>query len=298
MSRNKIFAAVALIIGLILVVVVFTDFPPEDSSIAGTMADPEKKIAGAEPADRYSSEQITDADVELDDATFQILMQDDDFVAIVNSEDMGAMVELAEIMARLDRKLNDARAVSEAGEKIKDSRAAADVVAKGAKLEKAESGMDRSGAALDRVKAGDKVSAARDDLEKGFTGRQLLGRAVMGAAERVRAAERAGSRDAQKLSIAFADELTRAMPAMARADIESLAETLAKINSKNLDKVARLVSDDRLAERAYGGGARRAEGFNRAEQSAFWALTLEKAALRATDQREARREGGGARIEK
>ena len=119
MSRNKIFAAVALIIGLILVVVVFTDFPPEDSNIAGTMADPEKKIAGAEPADRYSSEQITDADVELDDATFQILMQDDDFVAIVNSGDLAATLELAVTMARLD-KVGQLEKEDQLGKAVKD----------------------------------------------------------------------------------------------------------------------------------------------------------------------------------
>ncbi|MCZ6756865.1 MAG: hypothetical protein O7C39_01150, partial [Bacteroidetes bacterium] len=86
MSRNKIFAAVALIIGLILVVVVFTDFPPEDSSIAGTMADPDKKIAGVEKAQRYRSEQITEADVALDNPEFQTIFQNDDFMEIVQDD--------------------------------------------------------------------------------------------------------------------------------------------------------------------------------------------------------------------
>ncbi len=86
MSRNKILAAVAIIVGLFLVIfVVVTDFPPEDSSVAGTMADPDKKVAGMEKADRSRSDQTSPDAVITDEATFQKLMQNEDFVAVVTS---------------------------------------------------------------------------------------------------------------------------------------------------------------------------------------------------------------------
>jgi hypothetical protein len=91
MTRNKAIAAAALFVGMLLVVfVVVSDYPAGDGSISGTMADPDKKVAGVEKADRSRTPQISDADVELDDASFQQLMQDDDFVAIVTSGELAA----------------------------------------------------------------------------------------------------------------------------------------------------------------------------------------------------------------
>ena len=127
MSRNKIFATIAIVIGLILVVfIVVTDYPPEDASVAGTMADGEKKVAGAEPADRYRTEQITDADVELDDATIQVLLQDEDFIALVESGEMAAIAgTFDKVFARMNRedaaKVVAEKSVSRAIQKVMDA---------------------------------------------------------------------------------------------------------------------------------------------------------------------------------
>ena len=103
MARNKALAAAALVVGMLLVVfVVVSDYPADEGSMAGTMADPDKKIAGVEKADRSRTEQITDADVELDDASFQVLMQNDDFIEIVTSGEMAltAMASVSDPMGR------------------------------------------------------------------------------------------------------------------------------------------------------------------------------------------------------
>ncbi len=72
MSRNKTFAAAAIVIGLVLVIFfVFTDYPPSDENVAGTMAQSDTTMSGIQPASRYRSSQISDEDVTLEDATFQ-----------------------------------------------------------------------------------------------------------------------------------------------------------------------------------------------------------------------------------
>jgi hypothetical protein len=102
MTRNKAIAAAALFVGMLLVVfVVVSDYPAGDGSLSGTMADPDNdnKIAGVEKADRSRTPQISDADVQLDDASFQQLMQNDDFVEIVTSGELA--------LAALDRVTNE-----------------------------------------------------------------------------------------------------------------------------------------------------------------------------------------------
>ncbi|MCZ6705931.1 MAG: hypothetical protein O6942_08530 [Bacteroidetes bacterium] len=275
MSRNKIFAAVALIIGLILVVVVFTDFPPEDSSIAGTMADPDKKIAGVEKADRYRSDQMDADDVEIDDATFQTLMQNEDFVEIVSNGSFALAealdraldrvdVRRADVYARLagDRSLSRAAAEFDRASNDDDFARAEDFL-KG-ELEKALSrAFDRG--AFDRAKF-DREGFDREDLD-----REGLDKADMEKALDRAGMEKVGGldRDAMEKAAFDRDAMERALDRgemariLSREDLDrafekGLAREMARDMARGMEKAdwARAANFEKVLARADGDWAR------------------------------------------
>lgn len=172
MTRNKAFAAAALTLGLLLVVFVFvSDFPPGEGGISGTMADPDKKIAGVEQANRSRTEQITDADVVLDDASFQQLMQNDDFIEIVTSGELA--------LAALDR-------VSDALGRETLNRAV-----EGGDFFRAATEFERQGVSEDFARALERAGFDRSELDRSSENFERMARGLERAAFE-RALERAG----------------------------------------------------------------------------------------------------------
>lgn len=300
MSRNKIFAAVALIIGLILVVVVFTDFPPEDSSLAGTMADPDKKIAGVEKADRYRSDQMDPDDVEIDDATFQTMMQNEDFVAIVTDGNFALAEALDRALRRVDvnrsevyARLAGERSLSKVAAEFSransdDDFAKAEAFLKG-ELEKAlakafdrgafdRADFDREGfdrADLDREgldKADMEKALDRVDLEKAGLDRNDLEKAGLERGELAREMTRILNRE--DLDRAFekglAREMARDMARGLQKEDWARAATLEKVFARADGDWARVFNRSDLArifERGYArSGAERSVG-ERADQA-------------------------------
>ena len=173
MARNKALAASALVVGMLLVVfVVVSDYPADEGSMAGTMVDPGKKIAGLEKADRSRTEQITDADVELDDASFQVLMQNDDFIEIVTSGEM-ALTALDKVSNTLGRE-SLSRAVE------------------GGDFFQAATELERQGVSEDFARALERAGLERADMERADLERTPFNRADLERAAFERALERAG----------------------------------------------------------------------------------------------------------
>jgi len=202
MTRNKALAAIAVVVGMLLVVFVFvSDYPADEGSMTGTMADPDKKITGIEKAKRDRTEQITDADVQLDDASFQILMQNDDFLDIVMSGEL-ALTALDRISDALGRETLN-RAV-EGGDFF---RAATELERQGVSEDFGRA-LERAG--LERMARGDLERMERADLER-------MARADL---------DRMARTDFERMSRADLERLARGdLERMARGDIERMART-------------------------------------------------------------------------
>lgn len=260
MTRNKAIAAAALLVGMLLVVfVVFIDYPAGDSSISGTMADPDKdkKIAGVEKSDRSRTEQISDADVQLDDASFQQLMQNDDFVAIITSGSL-ALTALDRISNELGRETLDR--ATQNGDFF---RAAIEMERQGVSedfaraLERAEfdrAAFDRSGEGFDRLaremeraafeRALERAGLDRAEMQKAGLDRESLERAGFDRidferADLQKALERAGLERADLEKAGFdRAALNRAVSDMERAT--------ADFNRADMEKTAGLFKSDQM----------------------------------------------------
>jgi uncharacterized protein YjbI with pentapeptide repeats len=286
MARNKAFAAAALVVGLLLVVfVVVSDYPPGESGMSGTMASPDKKIAGVEKADRSRTEQITDADVQLDDASFQILMQNNDFVAIVSSGSLAlsALERVTDGLGRetLDKATQDGdffRAASE----FERQGVAEDF---GRELER--SGFERGSTDFDRMadelgkaafeRALEKAGLDRADMEKAGLDRESLEKAGLekvdlDRAEFERGLERAGldrsdleraGFDREGLERAVSD-MEKASSGFDRADMEKVSDLLkSDVGRSDLGKLASIDGLARAVDGFYRSDLGR--GFGRAD---------------------------------
>jgi uncharacterized protein YjbI with pentapeptide repeats len=274
MTRNKAIAAAALLVGMLLVVVVVvSDYPAGDGSISGTMADPDKKVAGVEKADRSRTPQISDADVELDDASFQQLMQNDDFVAIVTSGEL-ALAALDRVSNELGRETLD-RATSggdffRAATELERQGVSADFARELARAEFDRAYFDRSDAGFERMakefektafdRALERAGLSREEMQKAGLDRESLERAGferrdLERAELQKALERAGLNRADLERAGFdRAALNRAVSDMERAT--------AEFNKADMEKTADLFKSEQM--RADLGKMARDESLSRA----------------------------------
>ena len=94
MKRKTTFLIGAAVIALVFVVYVALEgLPPSDDNVAGTMAD--TTIAGVQKAERYRAEQMTAADVSLDDQGIQSLLQSDVVQRMIESGDFAKLQAFA-----------------------------------------------------------------------------------------------------------------------------------------------------------------------------------------------------------
>ena len=77
-GKGKIWFGVIIVVIAAVVIVSITSFPPEDENIQGAI--------GA--ADKYRAEQISDADVTLNETEIQKLLQDDQILALLENKEL------------------------------------------------------------------------------------------------------------------------------------------------------------------------------------------------------------------
>ena len=98
MNRKTLFATGA--IALVVVLYFAVDGVPPAERVSGTMAG-DSTLSGIQPAERYRAGQITGADVKLDDATINNLLQDPDVVSVLQNSDFRTAVEDGSLMEAL-----------------------------------------------------------------------------------------------------------------------------------------------------------------------------------------------------
>jgi uncharacterized protein YjbI with pentapeptide repeats len=272
------------------------------------MADPDNdnKIAGVEKADRSRTPQISDADVQLDDASFQQLMQNDDFVAIVTSGELA--------LAALDRVSNDLgrETLDRATTGGDFFRAALELERQGvsedfargleraefdrASFDRADAGFDRMARELEKAafdRALERAGLSREEMQKAGLDRESLERAGferrdLERAEMQKALARAGLERADLEKAGFdraaldraVSDMERATADFSRADMEKTAG-LFKSEQMRTD-LGRMASDESLS-RAIDGFYRSDAARSLGRSGAFEKMNWDRAGVMARE---------------